>query len=121
MVRLIDPPTTPTSAHTLSLAEVLAIATFVRTISGHFSKKFAASFLPDFQLATFRRVNQITNDADLREILDSSPDGMGVVEAIWRELAVVLRTHWKEYALNETFGEWMVLLSVIDVLFGIYT
>jgi hypothetical protein len=113
IVRLIDPPSSPSVAHALSLSEVLSMTVFVRATSIYFSKKFVNSFLPDFQLAVFRRVNQITNDADLREILDSSPDGMGVVEAIWKEQAVVLRAHWKEYALHETFGKCIACLDFI--------
>ena len=113
IARLIDPPVTP-ATQGISLGDVQALVELVAALSIYFSKKFCSSFLSDFQIAVHRRISLIANDADLRDILDSSPDGMGIVEDIWKDLTAILRVHWKDYPLFETFGN--VVTCVLRVI-----
>jgi hypothetical protein len=96
----------------LSLSEVHSMVAIIKGTSTHFSKKFSATYLPEFQLAVSRRLDAIQCDKDLRDLLEASEGGhMTVLEAIWKDLGTIVRSLWKDFPFNERYETYLLFLS----------
>jgi hypothetical protein len=98
----------------LALSEVNSLVAIIKGVSPHFTKKFSASYLPEFQLAVSRRLDAVACDKDLREMLEGGGGEGGhttAVEAIWRDLGVIVRSSWKDFPFHERYESYLLFLA----------
>lgn len=112
LIAMIPTAEIPTSR--LSLVDVQSFVAIVRGCSGHFTKKFSSSFLPEFQLAVSRRLDAVNSDKDLRDMLEATSNGDGgtvPIETIWRDLGIIVKTAWKDFPFYERYETYLLTLS----------
>ena len=96
----------------LSLNEVNSLVAIIKGASAYFTKKFSSSYLPEFQLAVSRRLDAVACDKDLREMLEvTGAEHTTVVESIWRDLGVIVRSSWKDFPFHERYETYLLFLA----------
>jgi hypothetical protein len=86
-----------------NLTLVLAVAIVMKDLTTIFHKKYLAVFLPLYTDVIFKRLNVLSIDTDLREILEKK-ECKNIVDQILNELDATLRVSWKDYPIAEKKG-----------------